>query len=437
MRRRLVLAIALVAASSVALFGLPLAVIVRRVYTDEELLRLQRDTVAATRQVDVTETGSDPIELPASTDDLAVYDRRGSRIAGRGPTEGDGLVRRVLTGSRPDDGTVGGRLVTAVPLVVDERVSGVVRASRDAAAVTRRAQRAWLALFALAVGVVGFAIAAAVIIGRRLAAPLERVAVAAGRLGDGDFTARAPRAGVLELDAMAGALDASAERLGALVARERAFSADASHQLRTPLAALRIELEGLELRSGGAPELTAAIGQVDRLEGTVRTLLAIARDVPRDREDLDLRAVLGALEGVWRGRLAVDGRPLRVRFDSPRPVVRAASAVVLEIVGVLVENAMLHGAGEVTITVRDAAGWVALDVADEGPGLPPGLEPDFVRRARSAAGHGIGLSLARSLAHAEGGQLTVTRSRPAPVITLLLPAEGPPAVDSGPGTPVG
>lgn len=427
MRRRLILAIAVVAAASVALIGLPLAVLVGRVYRDEELLRLQRDTVAATRQVDIAPTGSDPVELPRSSDELAVYDRSATRIAGRGPKSADDAVRRALRSGRSNDVEASGKIIAAVPLVIDERIDGVVRASRSADAVNTATRRARLGLLGLAAVVVALAAITAAILGRRLAAPLERVAAIARRLGDGDFGARAPRVGVSELDAVAGALDASAERLGELVARERAFSADASHQLRTPLAALRIELEALELRGERTPELTAALGQVDRLERTVTTLLAVARDVPRDREHVDLESVLATLDRARRGRLAGVGRPLRILLEAPSPVARASGAVVQEVLNVLVENATVHGGGEVTVTVRDAAGSLAVDVADEGAGLLADSETIFGRRSGSVAGHGIGLALARSLAHAEGGQLVVSRSRPAPVFTLLLPSAHPEA----------
>src|SRR4051812_20561579 len=114
------------------------------------------------------------------------------------------------------------------------------------------------------------------VLGRRLAVPLERLARAARRLGQGDFASRAPRGGVAEADEIAAALDDTARRLGDLVARERAFSAGASHQLRTPLAALRIELEALELRSEAPPELARALAQVERLQTTIDTLLAVA-----------------------------------------------------------------------------------------------------------------------------------------------------------------
>ena len=93
-----------------------------------------------------------------------------------------------------------------------------------------------------------------------------------------------------------------------------------------------------------------------------------------------------------------------------------------EILDVLLDNADRHGAGAVAIArPRRASGWLAVDVADEGAGFAGDPEAAFAPRGRRH-GHGIGLALARSLADAEGGRLTVTRAAPEPVFTLLLPA---------------
>jgi signal transduction histidine kinase len=420
-RRRLVLAIAVVAAGAVVLFAVPLAVVLQRTYRDEELLRVQRDAIALTRQINLG-PGGDPLDLPRTEDVLAVYDGSGHRVAGRGPGHADTLVRTTLRTSRPADRQTDGHLVVAVPVLVREHLAGAVRAVRSDAAVVHRARRAALALAGLAAIVVMLAVLAALVLGRRLARPLERLAGAARRLGEGDFSVRAPRAGVPEVDAVASALDGTAQRLDELVSRERAFSADASHQLRTPLAALRLELEAMELRGGEPPELPGALAQVDRLQTTVDTLLAVARDVPRREQTTELTSVTAALEARWRGPLAAAGRPLYVRVegDEARPVARASPEVLGEVLDVLLANAHRHGAGEVVVTIRPTAGLFAIDVSDEGPGFPGDPEAAFQRRAGSGNGHGIGLALARSLVDAEGGRLIVTRAVPHPVLTVLL-----------------
>lgn len=416
------LAIAGVATAAVVLFAIPLALAIQQNQRDEELLRLQRDTVAVTREIDLSSSRGDPVELPPNRDGLAVYDRRGRRVSGSGARRAGHLVRAALRDGRPASRSRDGQLTVAVPLLNGERLTGAVRAQRSAGAVTGAVRSAWLTLFAVALGVIAVATTAALLVGRRLAAPLERLAQAAHRLGQGDFSTRAPRAQIVELDEVADALDATANRLGEMVGRERAFSADASHQLRTPLAALRLELEAVELRGSPEPEVVAALAQVDRLQATIDTLLAVARDTQRGDGVADLTAITDELERRWRGPLAEHGRAVRTRLEAQRPVAGASPLVVDQILEVLVDNAYRHGAGPVTLSVRELAGWLVVDVADEGPGLGPDPERAFVRRSEASGGHGIGLALARSLAAAEGGRLTVAEQPAGPVFTLSLPA---------------
>jgi signal transduction histidine kinase len=415
------LSIAGVAAAAVVLFALPLAVVLQRNYRDDELLRLQRDTIAATRVVDLDPRGRDPVELPPSADALAVYDAAGHRVAGDGgPGRADALVRDALRAAAPSSDSGHGQLVAVVPLLAGERVTGALRAQRSGDATADAVRNAWLALGGLAALVVTLALLAALILGRHLAQPLERLAGAARRLGQGDFATRAPRGGVPEADQIAAALDETAQRLAGLVARERAFSADASHQLRTPLAALRIELEALELRADPPAELARALAQVDRLQTTIDTLLAVARDIPRPTSDTDLADLLDHVEARWRGPLAAEARPLRITLSPQARELRASPTVVTEILDVLLDNAHRHGAGAVTVSTRSSGRWLALDVADEGPGFSGETDAVFARRAPSPDGHGIGLSLAQALAHAEGGRLGITRPKP-PIVTLWLP----------------
>jgi signal transduction histidine kinase len=425
MSKRLAIAIAGVAAAAVVLFALPFAIALRQTYRDEDLIRLQRDTVAATRSIDLGAAGSDPIELPSSHDALAVYDLSGRKVAGRGPARAPGAAVRALRSGRPADEVAGGRLMAAVPLLHGERVNGVLVAERSGAAAGHDTHQAWLALAAGAAVIVAIAIAAALVLSRRLARPLEVLAYAARRLGHGDFSVRAPRSSIPEVDEVAEALDATAARLEDLVSRERAFSADASHQLRTPLAALRIELEAMEMeiegREPGSTALTPALKQVDRLEETIATLLEVARDVYRAPGQTDLVTLIDELAAEWHGRLAADNRPLRTRLDSEHLVAGASAPVLRQVLGVLIENAERHGKGAVTISARSRDEWLVVDLADDGPGFDGDPEAAFQRRG-PGEGHGIGLSLARSLAHAEGGRLFVSSPGPHPVLTLVVPA---------------
>ncbi len=429
MRRRLVVAIAGVAALAVVLFAVPLVLVVQRLYQDEGVLRLERDTVAATRAIDFSQSSGDPVELPPTPRILAAYDRSGRRLSGRGgPPRADATVREALRTQRLANRAARGRVVVAVPLIVGERVAGAVRTERR----TGAAIGTWLALAGLAAVVVGFAVAAAVVLARRLSGPLERLSGAAHRLGEGDFASRAPRAGVREVDEVAGALDATADRLDHLVSRERAFTADASHQLRTPLAALRLELEAIELRGGSAPELQAAIGQVDRLQETIETLLAVARDVPRSATTSDIQRILDDVRDTWQEPLAAGNRPLRIVGHLDHVAAPISAAVLREILDVLLDNAHRHGQGPVKVTLRDVGGALAIDVSDEGAGFAGDPESEFERRSDNRAGHGIGLALARSLAHAEGARLVVTRAAPHPVFTLLLGAVSEPTDPAAP-----
>jgi signal transduction histidine kinase len=416
---RLVLAIAGVAAAAVVLFAFPLAIALERSYRDEELLKLQRDTIAATRGIDLSHR-PDHVELPRFTGSIGVYGARGSLIAGAGPRFADQPTRSAIRGHEPTGSTPGGQLVVAVPLLSGETITGAVRAQRSQANVAGRAHSAWLALAGLGAGVLALAIVAALGLARRLARPLETLAAAARRVGEGDFAARATSTGVSEIDDVGVALNRSSERIGDLVERERAFTADASHQLRTPLAALRLELESQALESPGPPAgVTAALAQVDRLQNTIETLLAVARDAPTGEQKVNLVDAIREVEARWHGPLAADGRPLHTSVDAPRAVAALSPDVLTEIVDVLIGNAHAHGSGAISVSVRHTSDAYAIEVHDQGPGFGPDIDDAFRRGAGD--GHGIGLALARSLAHSQGARLEITTPGPGPTVSLLIP----------------
>jgi signal transduction histidine kinase len=167
--------------------------------------------------------------------------------------------------------------------------------------------------------------------------------------------------------------------------------------------------------------LRTAVAATDRLQRTVEDLLRLARDTNRRAEPLHLSQLLGELSDTWGTKLTANRRALTVTEQPGVPVSGASTASVRQILAVLLDNAVTHGTGAVTITIRDAGHALAIDVANRGPAITVSSEQLFARRSADATGHGIGLSLARRLAEAEGGRLGLTQASP-PTFTLLTPA---------------
>jgi signal transduction histidine kinase len=351
-----------------------------------------------------------------------VYAKSGALVTGPGPARSGGVVRQAVHGAAAT-GNMGNRIAVAVPVSDGDTVVGAILVTVGRGEVYARVARAWLAMAGLAAVAVGVTWLIARRQARRLAAPLEQLAGAASRLGDGDFSVRTMPAGITEIDTVNTSLDRTAGRLGDLVERERAFSADASHQLRTPLTGLQLGIETAlatpesDLRAA----LTDALETSRQLETTVSDLLALARDQPRSRDPLDLERLLEELRVRWNGRLAAVDRPLRVLRDRDIPPTSVSAAAVAQILDVLLDNALRHGSGAVTVAARDAQGSLAIDVSDEGPALTADPRALFRRRSSEVSGTGIGLALARRLAEAEGGRLVLAARTP-PTFTLITPA---------------
>ncbi|HEX6756562.1 MAG TPA: HAMP domain-containing sensor histidine kinase, partial [Mycobacteriales bacterium] len=167
-----------------------------------------------------------------------------------------------------------------------------------------------------------------------------------------------------------------------------------------------------------------ALERADRVEATVGELLARARDPVAPVEPADLAAVVEAARtGRWAELARARGREVRMDAEPGLPDAAATPAVLHQVLDVLVTNALEHGGGTVTVTVREAGDGLAVDVADEGPGFDPATLPSAFRRGNPyARGTGIGLGLARELTESIGGRLTIARPGPSPVVTLLLRA---------------
>jgi signal transduction histidine kinase len=429
-RTRIVALAVLASALATCLFAIPLAAGVFEYLMQHERVHLvghARDVAVSVASDVQYGTPIDPEDVEDVGDEdedlrVTVYDRDGDLIAGLGPEAPADLVWQALDGdveSEVDDDV----FVSVVPVTYSDEEIGAVAVATPSSTVLGHVVFIWAGMAGLA----ATAVTVAWLVGRRqarrLARPLEDLQESALRLGDGDFSVRTRRGGVEEIDAVGAALDATAMRLDDLLAKERAFSADASHQLRTPLAGMRLRLEAALERSDvdPRPAIAATLVDADRLEAIIDELLTLARagqSAPSGPVDLD--TLLGELSPEWGARLALHGRDLDVRVDAAAPTARASSAAVRQVLGVLVDNATTHGRGTVTVAVREASGAVAVDVCDEGPGVQDVESVLFSRQADRRDGHGIGLALARRLVEAEQGRLMLTRVSP-PVFTLLLP----------------
>jgi signal transduction histidine kinase len=422
-RRRIVTLTVVAAMLAIGLFGLPFAVSVANYYLDNESAVLERAADSAALSVcDDLATGDRVPKLPLNAYEhrIGLYSPGGKLIAGSGPVSADPVVL-AAKGADFASGDVDDDLVIAVPVLSGATVTGIVRAATPHQELRRRTILTWLAMGGSAV----LAVAATWLVARRLAArlarPLEELSRAAHRFGEGDFSVRTSRAGIAEIDEVAAALNNAADRVTETLERERALSADVSHQLRTPLTGLRLQLE-TALVSPGADvhaALVSGIASADRLERTIDDLLALARQPRTQRSPVDLDALFDEIRQCWESLLTEQGRTLRVdHLGAPPP--QASAPAVRQILGVLLDNAVTHGEGTVTMTARDAGGALAIDVTCEGPDLDHDLDP--FSRPSAPTGHGIGLPLARGLAEAEGGRLRLTTPSP-PTFTLLLPID--------------
>jgi signal transduction histidine kinase len=223
------------------------------------------------------------------------------------------------------------------------------------------------------------------------------------------------------------------ERLRRSYERERRFVADASHELRTPVAVVKTELEGA-LRSGDyGPEvrqaLVAAVEECDHLAQLAEDLLVIARagegKLPVRRERLRARSVLEAVRERFADRARHRGR--QIRIDAEDELRLSADPLrVGQALGNLVDNALRHGDGEIVLGARTAEGGAELEVSDGGPGFEPGIEGRAFERftrgdlARTRGGTGLGLAIVRAVAEAHGGHAAIVEASGA-TVRIWLP----------------
>ncbi|OJX98358.1 signal transduction histidine kinase [Salana multivorans] len=265
---------------------------------------------------------------------------------------------------------------------------------------------------------------------RRLAAPLLLLAASAEQLGSGQVRPRMADTGIEEIDLVAAELGRTSDRLAARLAAERQFSSDASHQLRTPLTALSMRLEEIQLLSEQEDvreEARISLEQVERLVGVVDDLLSRSRKAAGGTTGVvALAEVFAQQEEEWGPSYGKAGRSL-VFSPAGSTAVLATPGALAQVLATLLENSLKYGDGTTRVSVRPTTSResVVIEVSDEGAGVAPELAPRIFERSVSGGkSTGLGLALARDLVASDGGKLELVQAVPAVFQIFLSAAPG-------------
>jgi signal transduction histidine kinase len=465
-RRGLRLKLALTHAGVAALAVVVVALIVN--YTGERRFERYVDEVREQRQQAVVQTlaetyrdgGWDAQAIYAvgqiasfNTVDVAVYDTEGELLftvegrrgtgMGRGMMGQGGMGDTERSSSRSEDGVE----VTSYPIEVDGETVGradVYAAPAGEIAVDesfRSALNRNLVLAALVAA--ALALLVSVVITRRITGPLEELTDAAEEVASGNLEVRvAPRSDD-EVGALAAAFNQMADALARDEQWRRDMTADLAHELRTPLATIQARIEALE--DGvlpATPENLRVIGEeverLGRLLGDLRSLNEMeAEDFELVLERLDLGDVVG--DALTRAEPAYARAGVAIERELAPAAVSGDHDRLLQVLGNLLENArkFTPADGRVVVAVasggappgRAPGGWSRVTVADSGPGIAaadlPFVFDRFYRSsdARSTAGVGLGLAIAKGLVEAHGGVIEAgTAPEGGALFTVWLPA---------------
>jgi len=339
---------------------------------------------------------------------VTVYDSAGRRVAGD----------RNVPGVTP---ALAGRIYTAAErqtvLMAVTKDSGTVRLgsvvlSRSTEPLEHRLAVLWTWLGAVSAIALLAAAFIATALARWVSRPLGSLEAAARHLGDGDFTASAPAtAGPQEVRTLAANFNRMAARLEALVSGHQAMMADVSHQLRTPLAALRLRLDVLALQAPAqlADELAGAQGEVARLSRMVDGLLAVARaeNVTAAPVPVRVEAVIKDRSAAWRP--AAEEKAVQLSASAAEPLTaRMREGHLEQVLDNLLANSLdaVPAGGHIRVSAAMAANRIQVVVADDGPGMSEQQRQTAFRRFVSATpgGTGLGLAIVHRLVTADGGE---------------------------------
>lgn len=420
MRQRIRGAIVGVSAIVLIALGVPLAIVLHQFFVDSEVVELQAVAATAVAEIDVPLQRAQIGRFAAEPDapvGFAVYDKSGRRVFGAGPGRADAPVRRALRGKAA--ASTSDAIVVGIPIVASgtETVHGALRLAESLDGAEQRATVAYLVMASAGIAALGLAWVIGNRLARTLSEPLTELAARAEGIGDGGLQPAAA-SGIEEIDSLAAVLQRRADDVNQAIRRERQFSADVSHQLRTPITALRLHLEEVRAANAESPRLDRALADLDRLEDTIGHLLALARDAVPEAGPMRLDEAVADAVARWQRAAQRAGRALTLAPPAPTTVT-AHRGSIDQVLDVLIDNALRHGEGAVTVSLRSVANGAAVDVADEGRSIPL-LHGERVFSRGHGSGNGIGLSVARGVAEADGGRLVLRQHDPTTFSLLLL-----------------
>ncbi len=376
-------------------------------------------------------------------DELLVLNRSGQKVVSQGVPQDD-WHKLAAAGYQQDPTTELTRhTVIAVATVwgdgtLSRTPIGTVVLERPTGPLNQDIANLWIYLIGLSCGAMAAAVLLAIYFARWLSRPLARLDTAARHIADGDFTERARTGyGPPELRRMAATFNMMAGRLEALVHGHRAMVADASHQLRTPLTALRLRLDLLAADSppAAAAELAGAQEEIARLSRLVDGLLATAR-AEAVTEQLEITRVWAAVsERVAAWQPVADGHDVKLLVEDGHGAggrtgaggglrVALGAGHMEQILDNLIDNAIdAIGPRGGSVRIRAEAGvpGTILTVADDGPGMTPQERSRaFLRYTTgSQSGTGLGLAIVHRLITANGGTIRLADT-PGGGLTVVL-----------------
>lgn len=362
----------------------------------------------------------------------------------RVPQTGQGAeaFREALAGRRSHDPAQvwpwqPSRIAIASPVIRDGDVAAVVYIDSPTGPLRSRILQGWVPIAVGEAAAMLLAVAAALVLTRWVLRPVGVLDRATHEIATGELKSRvAASGGPPELQRLAHAFNEMADHVEEVLEQQRAFVADASHQLRNPLAALllRIELLGLELPEGNE-EFASVRAEGKRLAEVLDGLLdlALAEHSPADLRLTDVAELAAERVAAWGP--AAERAEVTLRLTGAAALTGWADPVTLSsALDAVVDNAVKFSPPGGTVTVHaSAAGTdVRLEVTDEGPGLAP---EEFARigdrfwrssRHQNVAGSGLGLSITRALLAAGGAGIDYAPNRPRGLrVTVAVPRTRP------------